>query len=111
MIYFLEEQDKFPVRINYKTFNIEIDDYGHYIELFNDIYGYDNPNRINTHWNDVNLITLTTKENIINEFRKEIGMDISKENLNFIADYLLNNTKKFEKYYLKDLMDKFMMEY
>ncbi|MBL7129520.1 MAG: L,D-transpeptidase [Ignavibacteria bacterium] len=111
MEYFLEEQDKFPVRIIYKTFNIDVDDYGSYIELFDDIYGYSNPSRISTQWNDVNLITLTTKANIIDEFRKEIGMDISKENLDLIADYLLNKTKKHEKYYLKDLMDKFMMEH
>jgi len=38
-------------------------------------------------------------------------MDITEENLNFIADYLLNNAQKFEKHYLKDLMDKFMMDY
>ncbi len=111
MIYFLEERDKFPVRIIYKTFNIDVDDFGPYIELFDDIYGYSNPNRINTKWNDVNLITLTSKENILNEFRNEIGMDISEENLNFIADYVLNNIQKYEKYYLKDLMDKFMMDY
>ena len=30
---------------------------------------------------------------------------------NKIADYLLNNAQKFEKHYLKDLMDKFMMDY
>lgn len=111
MEYFLEEQNKFPVRIIYKTFNIDVDDYGPYIELFDDIYGYSNPSRISTQWNNVNLITLTTKANIIKEFQDEIGMDISKENLNFIADYLLNKTKKYEKYYLKDLMDKFMMEH
>lgn len=111
MIYFLEKQDKFPVRIIYKTFDINIDDHGPYIELYNDIYGYRNPGRINTKWNDIKLITLTTKENIINEFRKEIGMDITKENLNFIADYLIDDAQKFEKYYLKDLMDKFMMDY
>ncbi len=109
MVYNFEEQDKFPVRITYRTFEMGKDFNGSYIILYSDIYKYSKGAPVNEEWNDVSLITLTTGENLINEYRKTFGKDIPDEALKVIADYLVNNGEEYEKYYVEDLKKKFML--
>ncbi|MDQ3020160.1 MAG: L,D-transpeptidase family protein [Bacteroidota bacterium] len=110
LIYDFEEQDKFPVKIIYKTYDINKDLSGNYIILYKDIYNYNNSGRIDTELNDLGLITLTNKANLISEYREKIGNDISDDALEIIIDYLINNGEKYEKYYINDLKEKFMIQ-
>ncbi|HRE42067.1 MAG TPA: L,D-transpeptidase family protein [Ignavibacteria bacterium] len=103
------DEDRFPVRIIYKTFDINSDENGNYVELYEDVYKYSNPKNINPKNNDVSLITLTTVENIKEEFKREFNKGLTEEQLDFIADWLVNNGNEYEKYYFTDLKNKFLM--
>ncbi|CAN5416852.1 hypothetical protein BH10BAC5_BH10BAC5_19020 [soil metagenome] len=103
------EEDKFPVRILYKTFEVNKDENGFYIILFRDIYNYAKK-RADPNWNDLSLITLSTKENIISEYQKKFGVSIPKEKLEFIVDWLLKNGDEYQKYYFEDLKTQFLMD-
>lgn len=109
LIYDFEEGDKFPVKIIYKTFNFDKDYNGDYIMLFKDIYNYKNSNNINSELNDPGLITLTNRENIIAEYIHRFGKDVGEEALEMMIDYLINNGKEYEEYYISDLKKKFML--
>lgn len=109
MIYDFEEQDKFPVRITYKTYEMGKDFNGNYVILYKDVYNYSKGAKINEELNDTGLIMLTTKENLFNEYRKTFGKDIPDDALNMIAEYLVNNGEEYEKYYIEDLKKKFML--
>lgn len=110
MMYEFEEEDKFPVQIVYKTFEVDNDGRGKYIMLFKDVYNYKNGNNINEEFNDISLITLTTKENIVSEYRKIFGNDIKDEPLSMMAEYVISNGQEYEKYYIQDLKEKFMLK-
>lgn len=103
MIYDFEEIDKFPVRIIYKTYTIDRDKKGLFVELYNDFYNYSNPGNINTKWNEEDLITLTTKENLTNEFKAKSKGELSDEKISSLVDYVIKNLKKYERYYISDL--------
>ncbi|MBV6477821.1 MAG: hypothetical protein HGGPFJEG_00565 [Ignavibacteria bacterium] len=109
LIYNFEEQDKFPVQIIYKTYDVNTDESGNYIILFDDIYKYGKGAVINTEHNDEGLITLASRDNIISEYREKFGKDIPDEALNLMVDYVLTNGKEYEKYYIEDLKAKFMV--
>lgn len=109
LIYDFEEQDRFPVQIIYKTYDLNTDEFGNYLILFKDIYKYGSGAVINTELNDEGLITLTSKENIIAEYRKKFGNEIPGEALNLMVEYVLNNGNEYEKYYIEDLKEKFMV--
>ncbi len=110
LIYDFEEIDKFPVKITYNTFEMDKDQSGNYIILFKDIYNYSNPNNIDEEWNDTGLIALTNKENLKAEYIKKFGKDIQEDALDLIIDYLINNGKEYEKYYVEDLKTKFLLK-
>ncbi|MCY7363106.1 MAG: L,D-transpeptidase family protein [Ignavibacteria bacterium] len=110
MIYDFEEIDKFPVQIIYKTYEVDNDAKGKYIMLFKDIYNYDNPGKVNTTLNDPALITLTTTENILEDYRKIFGNDIKDEPLTMMIDYVINSGQEYEKFYIDDLKEKFMVK-
>jgi lipoprotein-anchoring transpeptidase ErfK/SrfK len=110
LVYDFDETDKFPVQIVYKTYEVDNDASGKYIMLFKDIYNYSDPDNINTDVNDEGLIKLTNKENIIAEYRKTFGNDIKDEPLNMMIDYVINNGQEYEKYYIEDLKQKFMIK-
>src|SRR5690606_27544671 len=76
LVHMMNEEDKFPVEIIYKTFDINSDSFGPYIEFYKDVYNYES-SRIDTKLNDPSMITLTTKENIIEEFKKEFNKGIT----------------------------------
>ncbi|MCX6161298.1 MAG: L,D-transpeptidase [Ignavibacteriae bacterium] len=102
MTYDLETPDKFPVRIIYKTFTIDKDDKGAFVELYKDIYGYKNERNIDAKWNEESLITLTTKENIIAGLKKKLK-DVTPEKIGRLADYIISNCDEYERYYIDDM--------
>lgn len=110
MIYEFEERDKFPVQIIYKTYEVDIDLTGKYIMLFKDVYKYENSGNINSELNDEGLIFLTNKENIYAEYRKKFGSEISDDALNMMIEYVINNGEEYQKYYIDDLKEKFMIK-
>jgi hypothetical protein len=107
LVYMIKDEDKFPVNIIYKTFDINSDSFGPYIEFYKDIYNYGS-GKINTQLNDPSLIILTSKENIIEEFKKEFNKGITVDELSIIIDQLLKNKTDYEKYYFADLKEKYL---
>lgn len=107
MIYMMDESDKFPVEIIYKTFDINSDSFGPYIEFYRDIYNYSS-GKINTQLNDPSLITLTSKENIIEEFKKEFNKGLTVDELSSIIDRLLKEKQNYVKYYFADLKSQYL---
>ncbi len=110
LIYDFEETDKFPVVIIYKTFEMDRDAFGKYIILYKDIYNYSNSVNIDSERDDPGLITLTNKDNLISEYNSVFGRDMTPEALSMIVEYLINNGKAYEKYYVDELKKKFMIE-
>jgi len=109
VIYEFEETDKFPVRINYKTFEVSNDILGKYIILFKDVYNY-RSGRINKELNDTALITLTNTENIFADYRKTFGNEIPDDALKLMINYVINKGVEYEKYYIDALKEKFMIQ-
>ena len=103
-----DDVDKFPVRIIYKTYELNQDEQGHYVQFFKDIYNYEGRDFSRDNWNDASLITFTTKANIINEYNSKYGWNIPKEKIEEIVDYLLKSGKQYEKYYFEDLREQFL---
>ena len=99
-----DKQDRFPVRIIYKTYSIYKDETGKYIELYKDIYGYKNYH--GDKFNDENLVFLTTKENMVKEYKQKIGNDITDEKLNSLIEYAIKHCDEYEKYNIEDLLSK-----
>jgi hypothetical protein len=108
MTYEFDEIDKFPVRIIYKTYELNQDDYGHYISFFKDIYKYEGKDLSKDTWNDASLMTFSTKENILNEYNKKYGWNFTKEKLEEIIDYLLQHGEQYHRYYFEDLREQFL---
>lgn len=108
MTFDFDDVDKFPVRIIYKTYELNQDEQGHYVQFFKDIYNYEGRDFSRDNWNDASLITFTTKANIINEYNSKYGWNIPKEKIEEIVDYLLKSGKQYEKYYFEDLREQFL---
>lgn len=106
LVYDFKEEDKFPVLIYYKTFDINKDNKGFYIEFFRDIYNYANPANINRTLNDPELITLTTRENVLAEFKQKYNQGITEEQFDKILSNLLNKHVFYKKYYFDELYKK-----
>ena len=101
--YDLKPEEKFPVRILYKTYTVLRDDGGVYIELFKDIYGFSKTKRYDN-FTDPDYIFFSTKENILNEYKNRIhDNDIPDEKLLKAIDYVLVNSRYYYKYYLSDI--------
>lgn len=107
LVYMIKDEDKFPVKIIYKTFDINSDSFGPYIEFYKDIYNYSS-GKINTKLNDPSLIILTSKENIIEEFKNEFNQGLTVDELSLIIDNLLKNKTDYEKYYFADLKEQYL---
>ncbi|TRZ63942.1 hypothetical protein D4R20_03480 [bacterium] len=104
MEYYLEKSERFPVRILYKTYNFSKDDTGPYVELYKDIYNYSNPKYLEDKFNDASLVFLSSKQNLVKEYRIKIGNDLNEDNLEKLINYILKNCGYYERYYLKDLI-------
>jgi hypothetical protein len=107
LVHMMNEEDKFPVEIIYKTFDINSDSFGPYIEFYKDVYNYES-GKIDTRLNDPSMIILTTRENIIEEYKKEFNKGITVEELSLVVDQLLKKKKYYEKYYFADLKDMYL---
>jgi hypothetical protein len=104
MQYDFEKQDRFPVRIIYKTYNIFKEEDGNYIELYKDIYGY--KNNSGDKFNNPSLVFLTTKENLITEYKEKIGDNITEDRLNQLIDYVIKHCKEYERYDISSLLNR-----
>jgi len=98
-----DKQDRFPVRIIYKTYNIFKEEDGNYIELYKDIYGY--KNYTGDKFNDRSLVFLTSKENLIKEYREKIGNDIPEDRLNQLIDYVIKHCEEYETYDINKILN------
>jgi hypothetical protein len=104
MTYEIKEDDKFPVRIIYRTFDIKNDDGGDYIIFYKDVYNYGGGEELSK-FDDPSLITLTTTENVANELKtKYPSKQSTNDTLIPILDYLISNHKDYHKYYFGDLL-------
>lgn len=110
MIYEFQEVDKFPVRIIYKTYDIDLDENGYYITVFDDIYKYADRSRIDPVRDVDSLVIIGDYENVKAEFNSKVKQHgIPDDALNLIIDYVLNNATRYEKLYINDLKQKFML--
>ncbi|MDD5362700.1 MAG: L,D-transpeptidase [Ignavibacteria bacterium] len=103
MSYDFDKVDRFPVRIIYKTYMIDRDEKGLFVELYKDIYNYSNSRNIDTKWNDESLITLSTHENLKSEFKAKSKGEVSEDKIDGLVDYVLKKLDTYERYYVKDL--------
>lgn len=104
MVYEFKDEDKFPVRIIYKTFGIDRDEIGDYVIFFKDVYNYSTNPKLSK-YDDPSLITTTTEENILYEFRqKHPSTQIPDEKLIPILEKLISNHKDYQKYYFEDIV-------
>lgn len=102
MTYDFDKIDRFTVRIIYKTFMIDRDEKGLFVELYKDIYNYSNSRNISSKWDNDQLITLTTSENLLNEFKIKAKGEYTEEKINVIVDYVLKNLDTYERYYINE---------
>jgi hypothetical protein len=81
MIFEMQEEDRFPVRIIYKMYDFKRDSYGDYIVFYKDVYNYGGGARLSKY--DVpELITYPTLENILAEFKlKHSALNIPDEKI------------------------------
>lgn len=104
MTYEISESDRFPVRIIYKTFDIDYDEYGYYVIFYKDVYNYERNLKLSK-YDDPDLITFATKENVIGQYT---GMHLSKkfndEKIIPILQNLVAEHENYRKYYLNDLL-------
>jgi len=104
MIFEMKEEDRFPVRIIYKTFDIKRDSYGDYIIFYKDVYGYEKRGKISK-FDDPELITYSALDNILAEFKlKHFSINIPDEKIIPIIENLLASHSEYEKYYFEDLV-------
>lgn len=103
MTYDFGKVDRFPVRIIYKTYTIDRDDNGLFVELYKDIYNYSNSRNIDTKWNKEDLITLSTRENLLSEFKAKAKGELTDERINELVDFVLKSLDTYQRYYIKEL--------
>jgi len=106
MIYEIDQEDRFPVRIIYKTFDITSDYNGDYIIFFKDIYNYGR-GRGWSKFDKEELMTFTTPDNVLAEYKAEHKpnqFSIPDERLIPIIENLIAKHKDQEKYYFEDLL-------
>jgi hypothetical protein len=104
MIYEIKPEDRFPVRIVYKTFKVSTDEFGDYIIFYKDIYNYEK-HEVLSEYDDPSLITFATRDNIISEIiSKHISEQFLNEALIPKLDDLIANHKDYQKYYFDDLI-------
>jgi hypothetical protein len=106
MMFNFADEDKFPVRIKYKTFNVSSDGYGDYIVFFKDVYRYEDGSGW-SRFDDPELMTFATKENILADYKagkKPNQFSIADEKLIPIIEKLIAKHQDYEKYYFEDLL-------
>ena len=102
--YDLSENERFPVKILYKTYTVYRDENGVFIELFKDVYNFANAKNYDK-YTDPDYIYLSTKENIFSEYKNRIRDNkLSDEEIMKAIDYVLENKRYYHKYYISDIL-------
>jgi L,D-transpeptidase-like protein len=104
LTYEIKDEDRFPVRIIYKTFDINEDEIGDYIIFYQDVYNYSRSNASLSNFDDLSLITTTNFQNVYSEFRQKHPSIIPDEKLIPILEKLISAHKDYQKYYFYDLV-------
>lgn len=105
MIYEMQPEDKFPVRIIYKLFDVEIDENGVYIEFYKDVYGYAKGSKYSK-FDEPELFTFISTENILTEIKKEFPTkNIPDDKLIPIIEQLVDSHNDYQKYYFDELLN------
>ncbi|MEO6691735.1 MAG: L,D-transpeptidase, partial [Saprospiraceae bacterium] len=104
MIYELSEEDKFPVRIIYKLFDVNKDEFGMYVVFFKDVYGYSRGASYSK-FDDPNLFTFISPENIFNELKKEYPTYKADDKLLQLIPNLAESHTDYQKYYFDDILN------
>jgi hypothetical protein len=104
MIFEMKDEDRFPVRIIYKTFDIRRDTYGDYVIFYKDVYNYENGARLSK-FDVPELITFPSVSNVLNELKlKHTSIQIPDEKIIPIIENLLSDYSYNTKYYFGDLV-------
>lgn len=104
MTFEMAEEDKFPVRIMYKTFDVAKDSYGEYVEFFKDVYNYSKGSGWGK-FDDPSLMTFTTVDAVVSEYKKEHPSNkIQDDKLIPIIEKLVAEHQDYQKYYFDELM-------
>jgi hypothetical protein len=104
MTYEIKDEDKFPVRIKYKTFDIKSDEFGDYIIFYKDVYSYSSGVKLGK-FDNLTLITFSTLENILNDYKlKHFSKQIPDEKIIPIIENLLSSHEYYMKYYFDELV-------
>jgi hypothetical protein len=104
MTYVFEEEDKFPVRIIYRTFDINKDPNGEYVEFFKDVYSYEKGAKWSK-FDEEELMTFTNLDNMLAYYKiKNPAKRIPDEKLIPILEKLISSHTDYQKYYLDDLL-------
>ena len=104
MTYEIKEDDRFPVRIIYRTFDVSSDELGEYIIFYQDIYNYGGGSKL-SEFDVPDLITLTTIENVTSEIKLKYPSRLtSNETIIPILDNLVSKHKDYHKYYFDDIL-------
>ncbi len=104
MTYEIKESDRFPVRIIYKTFDIDYDNYGYYIVFYKDVYNYENNMKLSK-YDDPDLITFADNETVTNEYKeKHISIKFNDGKIIPILQSLVASHNNYQKYYFDDLL-------
>jgi hypothetical protein len=101
MTFEFARQDRFPVKIIYKTFSVGKDEDGIYIEKYQDIYGY-GYRHSKDKYNDDGLITMTTEENVLTEYYLKFGKNIPEDKLRKAISNIISTGKYYEKNYINE---------
>lgn len=102
--YNFEPEDKFPVRIMYRTFDVNHDSYGDYIIFFKDVYGYSKGSKWSK-FDEPELMTFSEPDNILAYYKlKKPTNKIPDEKLIPILEHLISSHEDYQKYYLNDLL-------
>ncbi len=104
MTFEFADEDKFPVRIIYRTFDVNSDENGEYVMFFKDIYSY----AAGAKWSkfdDPDLMTFTNTDNILAYYKlKNPAKKIPDDKLIPILENLVANHTDYRKYYLDELL-------
>jgi hypothetical protein len=105
MIYEIKVQDRFPVRIIYKLFDIATDENGIYLIFFKDVYGYAKGSKWSK-YDEEELMMFISLENILSEIKREFPKyNIPHDRLIPVIESLIASHKDYQKYYLSDYLN------
>lgn len=104
MTYELKEEDKFPVRIVYRTYDVNRDTNGDYVVFFKDVYSYGSGAKWSK-YDEPELMSFANLENLLAFYKyRNPTKRIPDEKLIPILETLISSHTDYQKYYLNDLL-------